>query len=166
MSYLVRNSRQTIWTGDEQVTEERRADAIATFSRRDVDTDGVSLFAVENDTEERLIVAAYACQKREGPNKLDILRLNNSEVEQFGAVTVDNDAGLAVRSVNRLHRALAWSEEDLRRLVDRLLEIRQRTTRYTPAQVTDAVVALDLEDVEDGPHREWVLKVKLRRGVA
>jgi hypothetical protein len=161
MAYLLRQTRQRIWSGEEEVTDERREQAIAAFSRRDVDSDGVSLFAAANTEEELLIVAAYACQKKEGPNKLDLLHLEDAEVERFGVVTPDNGS-MALRKVNPLHRLLVWTPEALRELVDDLLARRRRTTRYSPSTVTAAVAALDPEDFEAGPHRDWVLKIRER----
>jgi hypothetical protein len=163
MAYLLRQTRQTAWTGDAEVTEDRRAAAHATFSLRDVDTDGVSMYATANDQQERLVVAAYACQKKEGPNKLDLLRLTDEEVERFGFVTREHGT-MAVRSVNPLHRVLAWTPELLRQLVEDLLARGTRTKRYPIREVTNAVAELDPEDVDEGPHRDWVIKIRARAG--
>jgi hypothetical protein len=161
MAYLLRQSRQRIWSGEEEITDERRGHAIAAFSRRDVDVDGVSLFSAETREEELLIVAAYACQKKEGPNKLDLLHLEHSEVERFGVVTPD-PGSMALRRVNPLHRLLVWTPEVLKQFVEDLLARRRQTKRYSPSEVTAAVASLEPEDVEEGPHRDWVLKIKLR----
>jgi hypothetical protein len=153
VTYLLRQTRQSIWT------DRDRGRALESFARRDTDGDGISLFEVDSPEEERLVVAAYACQKCEGPNKLDLLHLSNEEISPFGLVTVA-EGEMAVHLVNRLHRVLDWSESVLENFVDSLLTRQPHVTRYKTGEVTAAVRALDPYDVAEGTHRQWVLKIQ------
>lgn len=157
MAYLLRQTRQRIWE------EGDREGALETFGRREgIDQDGVSVFAADSREQELLVVAACACEKCEGPNKIDFLHVTEAEIEPFGAVSVV-EGTMALRPVNALHRVLNWSDEALAALVDSLLANGKRSTRYSIKDVTDAVAALNLEDVEEGRHRDWVQKIKERR---
>lgn len=158
MPYLLRQARKSIWTGEEVVLEDRRHAAIGSFARREEDTDGVSIYAIDADGDELLIVAALACQKME-KGKMDLLRLEDAELAQFGSVVAAVGTTPIARA-NQLHRTLDWPPETLVRLVEHLLASRRASTRFPPRQVLEALLALDAAEVEGGPHRDWVLELK------
>jgi hypothetical protein len=154
MSYLLRQARRSAWNGDEQVGDDRRAEAHASFGRRDEDSDGVSIFAISAENHPTLVVAALACGKRE-TGKIDLLQVEEDEIALFGQATTIL-GNTPVRTANQLHRVLDWDSQQLARLVDCLLAKRRRSTRYSDAAVRRAVMGLDLPDVEEGPSRDWV----------
>lgn len=158
MSYFLRQARRSIWSGDAEVSEERRASALGSFARRDVDTDGVSVYAVEDERQVQLVVANYACAKKER-GKMDLLRLEDDEVARFGATTPAGDV-THVRPASALHYVLDWTPEQLAQLVEHLLEQRRAARRFSPRDVLNAVLALDPQDVVEGEHRDWVLQLK------
>jgi hypothetical protein len=130
VAYFLRQARRSAWTGEAEVSAERRADAIASFGRRAEDTDGVSIFSIGQDTHVQVVVAAIACGKREA-NKIDLLKLEDQEVARFGPVTTVIGT-LPVRTANPLHRVLDWTPEQLERLVDHLLGAARQPTRSSP----------------------------------
>jgi hypothetical protein len=152
--FLIRQARRSIWTGEEVVQESRRIDARATFARRPVDTDGVSMFAIDHDEQVELVVAAYACSKMDC-DKIDLLRIEDDEIVAFGEVCRVGGT-TPVPAANALHRVLDWTDEALARLVDLLLEKRRKSTRYPANRVRAAVLRLGPNGVDDGPHRAWV----------
>jgi hypothetical protein len=158
MRYFLRQARRSIWTGEAEVTEERRARAVGSFARRDVDTDGVSVYAIKDERQMQLVVANYACAKKEH-GTLDLLTLEDDEVTRFGAATPAFDMA-HVRPASALHYVLDWTPEQLAQLVKHLLEQRRAARRFSPREVLNAVLALDPQDVVEGEHREWVLKLK------
>jgi len=161
VSFLLRQARRSTWSGDEEVTEERRVAAVASFGRRPEDTDGISVFAVKDEAEVALVVAALACTKREiGP--VDLLRLEDDEVTRSGVVT-DCAGNTAVLSANPLHRVLNWPPEKLAELVSHLLAMKRRSTRHNPAAVVAALLTLTPADVEAGAAREWLAKIRLEK---
>ena len=158
MAYLLRQARQSVWTGDANVDDDRRRNAQASFARRPEDTDGISVYHVESDAQSLLVVATLACAKMED-GKLDLLRLEDNEVSRFGVMTPVLGT-TPVRSANSLHGVLDWMPEALAQLVELLLAAARRSQRYNPRAVRDAVVALREDDVEPGEHRDWVLRLK------
>ena len=158
VSFLLRQARRSTWSGDEEVTEERRAAALASFARRPEDTDGISVFSVTSDAEVSLVVAAIACTKRE-IGTIDLLRLEQEDVTRFGSIS-DSAGKTAVLAANPLHRVLDWPPEKLAELVHHLLSRRAKSTRHNQAAVIAALLALTLSDVEDGASREWVVRTQ------
>src|SRR5260221_2284647 len=134
MSYLLRQARQPIWNGEALVSADRREQALASFARRPEDTDGVSVYAITNDTEEKLVVAAIACKKMEGPNKLDMLHLQDAEVRRFGPVK-SCKGETPVHRANLLHCTLDWEPQTVTQFVDYLLAERRKSIRYSSRDV-------------------------------
>jgi hypothetical protein len=157
MSYLLRQARRAAWSGEEHVENERRAHARASFGRREEDSDGVSIFASSEESHPTLVVAAIACGKRE-TGKMDLLRVEEEEIALFGQVTPILGV-TPVKPANRLHRVLDWNDEQLSGLVDCLLARKRRSTRYPDAEVRNAVLSLNPLDVDEGPWRDWVVKL-------
>lgn len=158
MSFLLRQARRSAWSGEEDVTEERRAAALASFGRRPEDTDGVSVFAVAGEADVALVVAAIACTKRE-VGTIDLLRLEDDEVTRFGSIS-ESEGRTAVLPANPLHRVLNWTPEKLAELVSHLLVLRRKATRHSPGAVVAVLLALPPTDVEEGIARDWLVKTQ------
>jgi hypothetical protein len=158
MPYLLRQARVSAWSGEPTVTDERRRQAHASFERRAEDTDGISVYRVEDESHALLVVATLACAKMED-GKLDLLFLEDAEVTRFGPVRPILGT-TPVRSANPLHGVLDWESALLVQLVESLLAACRKSRRYQTRDVRAAVVALDADDIEWGEHRDWVLQMK------
>jgi hypothetical protein len=154
--FLVRRVTFARWQAP--VTEQDREAARGDFALAEADTDGLSVFEVEAEADRRLVVAAIACARR-SLNNVDLLDIADVEVRAFGGV-VATPGGTPIARANDLHRSLPWDQSTLNALADFLLGLGRRASRCRKPEVKAAVTALEIEDVEQGPHREWVASVK------
>lgn len=164
MTYLVRRTNRNAWSGAATVTNEQRAGARTTFLRKDEDTDGVSVFEVSDETNERVVVAAIALSRRP-PNEsaIDLLPVELEEAAQFGPVNPTPELGRTpVACANRLHRSLDWSQDRLNALADLLLEHRRTAIHHGRADVRAAVSKLDPGEMAREDAREFVSKLRGR----
>lgn len=146
------------WQGKWPVADGERADSYDDFTLREVDTDGLSLFAVDTENERLLVVAAIACERKKVGN-VDLLEISDEHIMDLGEA-VPTPGTFALMPVNALHRSFAWEQARLNQLVDRLLELRCKAVRYKKVEVTAALTQIELEDVESGPHRDWLVSIK------
>ncbi|SRR6266545_1159364 len=99
MSFLLRRTRRAVWIG---AGRDREA-AIREFERRDEDTDGLSVFEVEDEGERLTIVAAIACE-RENCDRVDLIEMERAFVEQYGQVKPTPEKGTTpVPEANQKH---------------------------------------------------------------
>lgn len=132
--------------GGRATDDGRREDAIDTFRRRDVDTDGLSVFEVSTDEERDLVVAAIACS-RASDNPVDLLEIPRAVIESYGAIAV-TPGNTPVSAANRLHRSLDWDAAMLQRLAIDLFNAGAQATRVKSADVRSAVRRLAADAVE------------------
>lgn len=158
MPFFLRRVALAHWTGKLPVSDEQRAGARGDFTLGEDDSDGLSLFEVAEVAEKDLVVAAIACGRRNLGN-VDLLEIADGEVRRFGDV-VETPGGYPVARANVLHRSLPWTQALLNDLADRLLERATVATRYNKARVRAAVLALSLDDVDEGICRNWIAGVK------
>jgi hypothetical protein len=156
--FFLRRVAFASWQGQSPVNDEQRAAGRRDFVLSDADTDGLSVFEVQEDVERRLIVAAIACRRRNLAN-VDLLEIADAEIRTLGEV-VQTPGDYPVARANRLHRSLPWEQSTLNALADRLLDAPRRAARYRRADVKAAVTSLTMEDVDSGPYREWLASVK------
>ena len=111
MSFLIRRTRRTAWTGDTRNLDE----AIREFSRSSTDIDGLSVFEVKSDDDRELVVVAIACE-RENTGAVDWIEIERATLEEFGDVSDTPDHGqTAIAAVNKLHHSLDWDEPSFER---------------------------------------------------
>lgn len=158
MSFLLRRATYAAWQGVRPASDDQRNAAHADFTLSEADTDGLSLFEVEDDMERRLVVAAIACGRKNTGN-IDLLEITDAEIKAFGEASRTPGTSPVARA-NELHRSLAWEQPTLLALADRLLVRGCQAIRYKKADVKAAVAALVMADVEPGPAREWVATLR------
>jgi hypothetical protein len=114
MSFLLRRTRKAAWM---DATRDRE-DAVREFERREEDTDGLSVFAVDTEEERLTIVAAIACE-REKCDRVDLIEVERSFVETYGPVTATPEKGTTpVPEANSRHCSLDWEAPALRRMAE------------------------------------------------
>ena len=139
MSYLLRRTRRAVWVGG---TRSRDA-AVREFERTDADTDGLSVFEVENDEQRAAVVAAIACE-RQNTNRVDLLEVERDVIERYGVVQNTPDKGTTpVPAANALHCSLDWDVETLRRFAEDLFAEGRAPREHSAAAVRAAVRRLD-----------------------
>jgi hypothetical protein len=146
------------WQGQSPVTNEARAVARGDFALGEADIDGLSVFEADDTEDRQIVIAAIACARKNVDN-VDLLEISDVEVRAFGTV-VATPGGYPVPRANRLHRSLPWDQGTLNVLADRLLDLGRRATRYRKPDVKEAVAAIAVEEVQAGPHREWLVSLR------
>lgn len=140
MGILLRLTKLSVWTG--QPDPQQRAAAIDAFRRRDVDTDGLSLFEYETTDDLNTILGAIACMRETVDKPIDLLHIEREVIERIGGIDV-TDGDTPVPRANKLHRSLNWSESELIKLAEQLFDGKQKAKRYKPAEVRQAVACLE-----------------------
>ncbi len=155
MSFLIRRTRRTAWTGETRNLDE----AIREFTRSSTDTDGLSVFEVKSDDDRELVVAAIACE-RENTGAVDWIEIDRAALEEFGAVSHTPDHGQTViAAVNKLHHSLDWDEATFRALATKLFEECVEPKRYAPSEVKKLVKKLPVDNVAESA-RAFVAEVQ------
>ena len=143
MSYLLRRTRRAVWVGG---TRSRDA-AVREFERTDADTDGLSVFEVENDEQRSAVVAAIACE-RQRMSRVDLLEVERDVIERYGVVQNTPDKGTTpVPAANALHCSLDWDAETLRRFAEDLFAEGRAPREHSAAAVRAVVRRLDPDGV-------------------
>lgn len=128
--------------------DDQLEEALKTFTLRDHDTDGLSLYEVSTEADRRTVLAAIACVRDNADKPLDWLEIPRETIEKYGAV-VSSAGTTPVARANALHRSLDWAQHDLDRLARELYSEALAAKRYSAAQVRSALVALDEADVDE-----------------
>ena len=102
----------------------------------------------------RMFVAAIACLRR-NLSPVDLLEIADQEIRAFGTA-VATPGGYPVARANGLHRSLPWEQATLNALADHLQALGRPAVRHARTQVKAAVAELAIEEVDAGPHREWL----------
>jgi hypothetical protein len=162
MSYLLRRTRRGAWVGDKRSRDE----AVREFERTDADTDGLSVFEVENDEQRAAVVAAIACE-RQNTNRVDLLEVERDVIERYGVVQNTPDKGTTpVPAANALHCSLDWDVETLRRFAEDLFAEGRAPREHSAAAVRAAVRRLDPNGVLGDEAQAFVRAERAKAAVA
>ena len=140
--------------------DDQRARAVKTFERRDVDTDGVSVFEVEDERDRSLVVAAIACA-RVDDKPVDFIEVSRDVIEEYGPIT-RTPGTLPVPAANVLHRCLDWDAETLRRLAEDLCEAKVVGRRVASKEVRALVATLDPSEVTVEESVAFIVRMRER----
>jgi hypothetical protein len=159
--FFVRRVTFARWQGHLPATDEDRAAGRRDFVLGEADTDGLSLFEVDEEADRRLVLAAVACGRR-NLSTVDLLEITDPEIRAFGTA-VATPGGYPVARANRLHRSLPWEQAMLNALADHLQDLGRRAVCHARTQVKAAVAELAIDEVDAGPHREWLTSLTAAR---
>jgi len=160
MGVLLRLTKQTVWSGA-PADAARRDEAVKTFQRREEDTDGLSVYEIENDAERELVIAAVACDRLNEKKPIDLLEVPRELVERYGAIEV-TEGTTHVPAANKLHRSLDWDAATLEHLAESLFEAQATARRYRAADIRAAVRKLDVEAVVGEEVKAFVRDLKAK----
>jgi hypothetical protein len=139
MSFLLRRTRKSVWVGDARNREE----AAQEFQRSEQDTDGLSIYEVENDEERRSVAAGVACQ-RGNCSRIDFIEISREVVERYGTISSTPKNGTTpVPKANAMHCSLDWDNATLRRMAEYIFDQKIELRVFAPQDVRAALGLLD-----------------------
>jgi hypothetical protein len=152
MSFLLRRTRKAAWVGEAR----RREDAVGEFARSEQDTDGLSVFEVDNAEQRAMVVAAFACERLK-TDRIDFIEVERATLERYGEVAKTPERGtMAVATVNALHCSLDWDPSRLRRLAEDLFDQGHAPAEVRRDEVRAALRLIDAEAVVGDEARAFV----------
>lgn len=86
---------------------------------------------------------------------MDAIELSREFLETYGAIAI-TDGATPLPVVNRMHRSLDWDASTLERLAAELFDARTAARRFKVPEVRAAVLALEPDDVEGEPAKNFV----------